>query len=55
MATPESSDTLTVRDQRKSMREGDVIFSGTCAPMGEAVDAKALSKMTGIKWEKAGF
>jgi hypothetical protein len=55
MATPESSDTLVVRDQRKSMREGDVIFSGTCAPMSAAVDAEALSKLTGVKWEKAGF
>jgi hypothetical protein len=53
--TPESSDTLTVRDQRKSMREGDIVFNGECAELGDNVDAVAISDMTGVKWERAGF
>lgn len=53
--TPPSSDTLMVRDQRKSMREGDVVFNADCRTLGDAVDAVKISGMTGVKWERAGF
>jgi len=52
---PESSDTLTVRDIRKSMREGDIVFSSECSTLGTPLDAEAVSRRTGVKWEKAGF
>jgi hypothetical protein len=53
--TPESSDTLTVRDIRKSMREGDIVFSNECKTLGAPLDADVVSEWTGVKWEKAGF
>lgn len=53
--TPESSDTLAVRDIRKSMREGDIVFSSDCAMLGAPLDVEAVSEWTGVQWERAGF
>lgn len=53
--TPPSSDSLSVRDTRKSMREGDIVFSDDCASLVTPLNATTISKLTGKKLEKAGF
>lgn len=53
--TPESSDTLSVRDERKSMREGDIVFNDDCAALGKPLSVGAIAATTGAKVEKGGF
>jgi hypothetical protein len=54
--TPPSSDSLSVRDNRKSMKEGDVVFSSDCKGVAPApVDIPEISKKTGASIQKAGF
>jgi len=53
--TPPSSDSLSVEDTRKSMREGNIVFSDDCAALVSPVDSAAISSLTGKNIEKAGF
>ena len=53
--TPPSSDSLSVEDTRKSMRDGNIVFSDDCASLGSAVDSVTISRLTGKNVEKAGF
>lgn len=53
--TPASSDTLLVRDDRKSMREGDVVFTNDCKSLGKALDAAKIAGLSGVIVEKGGF
>lgn len=53
--TPASSDTLTVRDGRKSMREGDLAFNDDCAALGKPLSVSEIAAKTGAPLEKGGF
>lgn len=53
--TPASSDTLTVRDDRKSMREGDLVFNDDCAALGQPLSVSEIAARTGTTLEKGGF
>ncbi len=53
--TPESSDTLTAQDIRKSLQENGIVFSEDCSTLGAPLNVEAVSEWTGVKWEKAGF
>ena len=53
--TPESSDTLSVRDDRKSMREGDIVFNDDCAALGKPLSVGDIAAKTGAAVEKGGF
>lgn len=55
LPTPVSSDTLTVRDDRKSMREGDLVFNDDCAALGRPLSVSEIAAKTGTKLEKGGF
>lgn len=46
--TSPSSDSLGVRDSRKSMREGDIVFSNECQQIGQAIRLQDISQKTGI-------
>lgn len=54
-STPPSSDSLSVRDTRKSMREGDIVFSDDCASLVTPLNSATISHLTGKKLDKAGF
>ncbi len=53
--TPKSSDTLSVRDDRKSMKEGDMVFNSDCSGLGDALDAAQIAGLSGVTLEKGGF
>ena len=46
-SVPPSSDSLSVEDTRKSMREGNIIFSDDCTSLVSPVDSSAISHLTG--------
>ena len=55
LPTPASSDTLLVRDDRKGMKEGDVVFTNDCKGLGKALDAAKIAGLSGVTLEKGGF
>ena len=55
LPTPESSDTLTVRDDRRSMRQGDAVFIDDCARLGAPLDVRDIGARTGLQIQRGGF
>ncbi len=49
--TPKSNDSLTIEDSRKSVWEGNKVFTSNCSPLAAPLDIEIISKMTGIKAE----
>ncbi len=55
LPTPESSDTLTVTDSEKSMKEGNIVFSDECERLGNPINVDEIGRKTGTDIHKGGF
>ncbi|MDE2362706.1 MAG: hypothetical protein KGM42_08500 [Hyphomicrobiales bacterium] len=53
--TPPSSDTLGVRDDRRSMKQGDWVFNDECASLGAPLDVIAIANKIGAEVARGGF